>query len=103
MMKTNLLSAVVTLGLALPGTAVLAQNTATEEELLTTPAETPEAEAETAPAEAPAAEEAPAETDAPAAEPEVDAAPADEPAVGREARGTLLPRVLQLLPVDFAR
>ena len=81
MMKTNLLSAVVTLGLALPGTAVLAQDTATEEELLTTLAETPEAEAETAPAEAPAAEEAPAETDAPAAEPEVDAAPADEPAV----------------------
>jgi ubiquinol-cytochrome c reductase cytochrome c1 subunit len=81
MMKTNLLSAVVTLGLALPGTAVLAQDTATEEELLTTPAETPEAEAETAPAEAPAAEEAPAEADATAAEPEVDAAPAEEPAV----------------------
>ena len=80
MMKTNLLSAVVSFGLALPGTAVLAQDTATEEELLTTPAETPEAEAETAPAEAPAAEEAPAEADAPAAEPEVDAAPADEPA-----------------------
>ncbi|WP_269341993.1 cytochrome c1 [Sulfitobacter dubius] len=80
MMKTNLLSAVVSLGLALPGTAVLAQDTATEEELLTTPAETPEAEAETAPAEAPAAEEAPAEADATAAEPEVDAAPADEPA-----------------------
>jgi ubiquinol-cytochrome c reductase cytochrome c1 subunit len=81
MMKTNLLSAVVTLGLALPGTAVLAQDTATEEELLTTPAETPEAEAETAPAEAPAAEEAPAEADTTAAEPEVDAAPAEEPAV----------------------
>ncbi|UOA17459.1 Cytochrome c1 [Sulfitobacter indolifex] len=74
MMKTNLLSAVVSLGLALPGTAVLAQDTATEEELLTTPAETPEAEAETAPAEAPAAEEAPVE------EPTVDAVPADEAA-----------------------
>ncbi|MEP3688237.1 MAG: cytochrome c1 [Sulfitobacter dubius] len=80
MMKTNLLSAVVTLGLALPGTAVLAQDTATEEEQLTTPAETPEAEAETAPAEAPAAEEAPAEAEATEAEPEVEAAPADEPA-----------------------
>ncbi|UOA13424.1 cytochrome c1 [Sulfitobacter dubius] len=80
MMKTNLLSAVVSLGLALPGTAVLAQDTATEEELLTTPAETPETEAETAPAEAPAAEEAPAEAEATEAEPEVEAAPADEPA-----------------------
>lgn len=94
MMKTNLLSAVVSLGLALPGTAVLAQDTATEEELLTTPAETPEAEAETAPAEtapaetapaetvpaeAPTAEEAPAE-EAPAEEPAADAAPADEAA-----------------------
>ena len=78
MMKTNLLSAVVSLGLALPGTAVLAQDTATEEELLTTPAETPEAEAETAPAEAPAAEEAPAE------EPAADAAPADEAAAAPE-------------------
>ncbi|WP_339822483.1 cytochrome c1 [Sulfitobacter dubius] len=79
MMKTNLLSAVVTLGLALPGTAVLAQDTATEEEQLTTPAETPEADAETAPAEAAAAEEAPAEAEATEAEPEVEAAPADEP------------------------
>lgn len=61
MMKTNLLSAVVTLGLALPGTAVLAQDTATEEELLTTPAETPEAGSE------PAAEPAP---EAPAADTE---------------------------------
>ena len=78
MMKTNLLSAVVSLGLALPGTAVLAQDTATEEELLTTPAETPEAEAETAPAEAPTAEEAPAE------EPAADAAPADEAAAAPE-------------------
>lgn len=78
MMKTNLLSAVVSLGLALPGTAVLAQDTATEEELLTTPAETPEAEAETAPAEAPAAEETPAE------EPAADAAPADEAAAAPE-------------------
>ncbi|MFG6589968.1 cytochrome c1 [Sulfitobacter sp. 1A12157] len=86
MMKTNLLSAVVTLGLALPGTAVLAQDTATEEELLTTPAETPEVDAETAPAEEPAAEEAPAEAapaeaDATDAEPEAEAAPAEEPAV----------------------
>ena len=85
MMKTNLLSAVVSLGLALPGTAVLAQDTATEEELLTTPAETPEAEAETAPAEAPAAEEAPVEEPAadaaPAADaPEVAPAPSEEPA-----------------------
>ncbi|MFG6578879.1 cytochrome c1 [Sulfitobacter sp. 1A13191] len=85
MMKTNLLSAVVTLGLALPGTAVLAQDTATEEELLTTPAETPEAEAETAPAEAPVAEEAPAEeapaeADVTVVEPEPEAAPAEEPA-----------------------
>ncbi|MEM5541213.1 cytochrome c1 [Sulfitobacter sp. AS92] len=84
MMKTNLLSAVVSLGLALPGTAVLAQDTATEEELLTTPAETPEAETETAPAEtapveAPTAEEAPAE-EAPAEEPAADAAPAEEAA-----------------------
>lgn len=79
MMKTNLLSAVVSLGLALPGTAVLAQDTATEEELLTTPAETPETEAETAPADAPAAEGVPAE-EAPAEEPATDAAPADEPA-----------------------
>lgn len=79
MMKTNLLSAVVSLGLALPGTAVLAQDTATEEELLTTPAETPETEAETTPADAPATEEAPAE-EAPAEEPATDAAPADEPA-----------------------
>jgi len=93
MMKTNLLSAVVTLGLALPGTAVLAQDTATEEELLTTPAETPEAEAETAPAEAetaapaeeapaePAAEtEAPAEAEATETAPEVEPAPGDAPA-----------------------
>ena len=91
MMKTNLLSAVVTLGLALPGTAVLAQDTATEEELLTTPAETPEAEAETAPVEEPVAEEAPAEEapveEAPAeaeaadVEAEAEAAPAEEPAI----------------------
>jgi len=86
MMKTNLLSAVVTLGLALPGTAVLAQDTATEEELLTTPAETPEAEAETAPAEEPAVEAAPAEAEAEAASDEEaaeapvaeDEAPAEE-------------------------
>ncbi|MFG6518003.1 cytochrome c1 [Sulfitobacter sp. 1A13496] len=91
MMKTNLLSAVVTLGLALPGTAVLAQDTATEEELLTTPAETPEAEAETAPVEESVAEEAPAEEapgeEAPAeaeaadVEAEAEAAPAEEPAI----------------------
>ncbi|WP_247744736.1 cytochrome c1 [Sulfitobacter sp. R18_1] len=83
MMKTNLLSAVVTLGLALPGTAVLAQDTATEEELLTTPAETPEAEAEPAPAEAPVAEEAPAEApvaeEAPAEAPVAEEAPAEAP------------------------
>ena len=69
MMKTNLLSAVVTLGLALPGTAVLAQDTATEEELLTTPAETPEA-GEPA-AEAPA-------SDAEGTETEVEVTPAED-------------------------
>lgn len=89
MMKTNLLSAVVTLGLALPGTAVLAQDTATEEETLIKPAETPqtsESTAEPAP-EAPAAEADTAEPevtpaeDATAAEPTAETTPVEEETV----------------------
>ena len=92
MMKTNLLSAVVTLGLALPGSAVLAQDTATEEELLIIPAETPEQPAEETTTEEPAAEptvepapeETPAEAE-PAPAEEATEAPADEAAAEEEA------------------